>query len=126
MTEDKVPIKFLQKCSPYNAGEVAGFPPAMAKRYVDAGIADYHNPEKVFSISVEEVIPDTSGGDKQPSQEEHTAVGKNANTVEELQLLQPLAEHMGAGEKDNETQSVEVGSGQESTAAAGSKKSGKR
>ncbi len=34
-----VPIRFLQRMSPYQAGEIAGFPLALATQYVESGIA---------------------------------------------------------------------------------------
>jgi hypothetical protein len=34
-------VRFIHKCSPYNCGERAGFPEALAARYVDRGIAEY-------------------------------------------------------------------------------------
>jgi hypothetical protein len=36
-----VRVRFLEKCSPYNAGEVAGFRFAEAERLVRNGVAQY-------------------------------------------------------------------------------------
>lgn len=42
-------IRFLQKQSPYNAGEVAGCPADLAQRYVSSGIAEYFRPPETAS-----------------------------------------------------------------------------
>jgi len=36
---ENVALQFLKKQSPFNAGEIAGFPDAVAQRYIKAGIA---------------------------------------------------------------------------------------
>ena len=46
--DDVVVLVFLEKCSPYNGGETAGFSPEIARKYVDAKVAVYQ--EAVDSI----------------------------------------------------------------------------
>ena len=33
--QDLVPVRFIMKNAPYNVGEIAGFPPAVAQRLID-------------------------------------------------------------------------------------------
>lgn len=42
---EHVPIRFTDSCSPYNAGDSACFREDRAKRYVDAGVAEYEDRE---------------------------------------------------------------------------------
>jgi len=45
----KVLVKFLRHNLPYNAGECAAFPPAVARRFVRAGVAAYAAPARASS-----------------------------------------------------------------------------
>jgi hypothetical protein len=42
--EAKVVVRFTRAVSIYNAGEIAGFSPAVAQAYVDAGAAEVYTP----------------------------------------------------------------------------------
>lgn len=39
-------VRFKTSYSPYNAGEVAGFPPEIARRLIQSGVAEEVMPEK--------------------------------------------------------------------------------
>lgn len=39
MSDDRIVVQFSKTCGLYNAGEVAGFDPAEADRYLKAGVA---------------------------------------------------------------------------------------
>ena len=41
-----VPVRFKWGRPPYQAGEVAGFPPEVAQRYIDSGLAEAYKPTK--------------------------------------------------------------------------------
>ena len=41
-----IPVRFLEKCPPYNAGDVAGFEPTEAARLIDRGVAERYQVEK--------------------------------------------------------------------------------
>jgi hypothetical protein len=78
-----VPIRFTDKHSPYNAGEIAGFPPALAKRYLDAGFAEYHVSDKAPQATDEASTSDAAGG-QQASLNEQDATSLD---YDEAQLL---------------------------------------
>jgi hypothetical protein len=44
--EDLKTIRFLQKQSPYNIGEIAGFAPDVADACVKAGVAEWYEPPR--------------------------------------------------------------------------------
>ena len=48
-------IKFLRARAPYQIGEIAGFPPGTAKRFVNAGIAEDIGPVKNRKPTQEEL-----------------------------------------------------------------------
>jgi hypothetical protein len=112
-----VAIRFTDKQCPYNAGEVAGFALALAKNYVDRGVAVYHKADQALTLSIEETIP---AGNQLPEEErvaaraadERQLAGESSQMSLESQPLKPES-----GQED-------VG-GSESAAGAG-KKSGKR
>lgn len=43
MSEDNVAIKFHRGSPPYEPGDIAGFSKALAQRYVDKGVAEFHD-----------------------------------------------------------------------------------
>jgi hypothetical protein len=46
MARDKrlIPVRFIMKNAPYNVGEIAGFPEAIAQRFVDRKRAVFYKP----------------------------------------------------------------------------------
>lgn len=73
MTKEKpVIVKFVKKNAPYNVGELAGFPPAIARRLVSGRKAIFYTPEdeaatesaeeKAAAAEVRTFTPVHSGG----------------------------------------------------------------
>ncbi len=58
-----IPVRFKVGQAPYNAGEIAGFPPAVAERLIQAGVAE---PYEAPAASRPEVTkaPDAPPADK--------------------------------------------------------------
>ena len=113
-----VPIRFTDKHSPYNAGEIAGFPPALAKRYVDAGFAEYHMPDKVLQPSID-ASSLAAAGEQQVSQNEQGAQAAHGDGPQ----LQMSMENDGG--ENAKTKDEGIGT-QENASGAGAKKPGKR
>jgi hypothetical protein len=68
-----VAVRFTEKQSPYNAGEVAGFTPEVAQRYVHAKLAEFYDPEKVVPVSGEEMVLSVLSEEKTLSEAEQAA-----------------------------------------------------
>ena len=121
-----VAIRFLQKQSPYNAGEVAGFTPETAQRYVDAKLAEFYDSDKVVSVSGEEVVLNVGGEEKTVSEEEQRAAAAAAEKELQASPSHPIdheGERIDVSKKDDPVPgdvSQEHASGEESTAAGGS------
>lgn len=47
-------VKFIKGMSPYQAGEIAGFPEAEARRLIQAGVAEEYSAQKDISGQVKE------------------------------------------------------------------------
>jgi hypothetical protein len=62
-------VRFLQKQTSYNAGEIAGFGDSVAEAYVKAGIAEWHKPPKDIPGKLPQEIVD-AGAAAQRSPEE--------------------------------------------------------
>jgi hypothetical protein len=115
MAEERklIPIRFVQKQSPYNAGEVAGFETHIARQYVDAQLAEFYDPEEVVRARGEEVVQ--SVGREERSVSENAAEKATANDAP--QVLAPT-ETSPAGKTEEDA-------GEPENPAAGSRKSDK-
>ena len=49
-------IKFLQGVSPYQPGEIAGFPEDVAGHYVASGIAEYYVPKGLDAPPADKMV----------------------------------------------------------------------
>lgn len=99
---EKVVLRFVKPSPPYNSGEVAGFPPAQARAYLDAGIAHLEGePEPVEETPPPSNPPGPGKQDDPPAVDNATHelsvddVGKLAETITDPATIAALI----AGEK---------------------------
>jgi hypothetical protein len=111
------PIRFLQKQSPYNAGEVAGFPHEVAQRYVDAKLAEFYDAKKDAAVSGEEIVLEVAG-EKLAFEEEPASAAEKGIRGAGRETQIPGAKAAG----EEKSSSDEGSDGSES--AAGAKKAG--
>ena len=73
MADELVSVKFTKKRTPYQAGDLAGFPAVTAQRFVEGGVAVYKNPPPgldEFGKPIEEEEPSKKGGRKASAKKE--------------------------------------------------------
>jgi hypothetical protein len=111
-----VAVRFTEKQSPYNAGEVAGFSPEVAHRYVHAKRAEFYDPEKFVLVSGEEVVLNVFSGEKTLSEEEQAAAAAAAEKELQTSASRPVGQD---GEQIDVTNKDDAGRGGVSQENAG-------